>query len=359
MSLQPLQWRKLPVRTIPNARPTASYVLNTIYDMLTGSLYHDGSTRTLGSGSAWQMPTKFVTGSNTEAVYVFPGFQTAISQSVIFVSRGQIGASSSFSFPSTVIYENSFSSSFIYIACVKNASASFTQWTSIYPFGSGSAFSGYAPFAQTNQISANHKIVLYESKEALAVYMYDTTKVSTATLGFAGAIIDPEQSGSSADTEIDGRLYAVATSGVAPNSGSQSGLTPSFVSENGGEQRIIFQHSTSASTGTVAYPRFVYFSPNTTTGLAVSSTKKNDTNYPNNLTYSNYTTLSGKLVRTPVYCHALPVQSGTFLGRLRDISVIRQMPSNAVVRDSSNNILGYSFGYTETTASQAMLLNYS
>ena len=57
MSLQALQWRKLPIRTLALATgaPTASFILNTIYDMLTGSLYHDGSTRTLGSGSAWQM----------------------------------------------------------------------------------------------------------------------------------------------------------------------------------------------------------------------------------------------------------------------------------------------------------------
>jgi hypothetical protein len=326
--------------------------------MLTGSLYHDGSTRTLGSGSAWQMPSKFVTGSNTEAVYVFPGFQTAISQSVIFVSRGQVGASSSLSSPPTVTQENSFSSSFIYIGCVKNASASFTQWTSIYPFGSGSALLGYVPFAQTNQISANHKIVLYESKEALAVYMYDTTKGQfSAIVGMAGAIIDPEQSGSSSDTEIDGRLYAVANTGVATLSGSQSGIGNRFVSDISGENANLFQHSTTANVTTAGYPRFVYFSPNTTTGLTATSTKNMNTYLPVILNYSNYTTLSGKLVRTPVYCHSHT--AGTFLGRLRDISVIRQMPSNAVVRDSSNNILGFSIGNSESTAGQAMLLNYS
>jgi len=356
MSLQPLQWRKLPVRTIPTAAPTASYVLNTIYDMLTGSLYHDGSTRTLGSGSAWQMPTKFVTGSNTEAVYVFPGFQTAISQSVIFVSRGQIGASSTAS-PATVVSEAGFSSSFIYISCAKNASGSFTQWTSAYPFGSGSALLGYAPFTQTNQISVNHKIVLYESTEALAVYMYDIGKTLTSVFGVAGSIIDPEQSGSSLDTEIDGRLYAVATTGVSTASGSRSGLATNWVNDVSSDTGILFQHSTYASATTAGYSRFVFFLPNTKNVSTAYCTKNANGFYPNNLSYSNYTTLSGKLVRTPVYCS--DITDGKFLGRLRDISVIKQIPSNAVARDSSNNILGYSIAYSETTASQAMLLNYS
>ena len=357
MSLPALQWRKLPVRTIQIAMPTASYVLNTIYDMLTGSLYHDGSTRTLGSGSAWQMPSKFVTGSNTEAVYVFPGFQTAVSQSVIFVSRGQIGASSSAS-PLTVTSEPSFSSSFIYMSCVKNASGSFTQWTSAHPFGSGSALLGYAPFTQTNQISANHKIVLYESKEALAVYMYDIGKTLTSVFGVAGSIIDPEQSGSSLDTEIDGRLYAVATTGVSTVSGSKSGLAIKWVSDVASDAGVLFQHSAAVLNNNINnYSRFVFFLPNTINKSTAQCTKNGNGYHPISLGYSNYTTLSEKLVRTPVYCS--DATDGKFLGRLRDISVIRQIPSNAVVRDSSNNILGYSFGYSETTASQAMLLNYS
>ena len=349
MSLQALQWRKLPIRTLALATgaPTASFILNTIYDMLTGSLYHDGSTRTLGSGSAWQMPVKFVTGSNTEAVYVFPGFQTSVSQSVIFSAKSP-GASSS-AVPPVVTNENAYSASLLYIACVKNASGSFTQWTSRHPFGSGSYSTGYSPYNQTGGIASNHKIMLYESKEALFICLYHPG-YAKSYVGFAGAIIDPEQS-ASIDTEVDGRIYGVCTTGATTNSGS-SASTPMgsnlLIATNAG-----LYHITTANGVNSSYSRFVVFSPQVqSTYVAFAEKYLTDR-------YSNYTTYSGKLARTPAYCYTTDTTPNSFLGRLRDISVVKNMPSNAVVKDSSNNIVGFSFGLNETTANNAMLLNYS
>jgi len=349
MSLQALQWRKLPIRTLALATgaPTASFILNTIYDMLTGSLYHDGSTRTLGSGSAWQMPVKFVTGSNTEAVYVFPGFQTSVSQSVIFSAKSP-GANSS-AVPPVVTNENAYSASLLYIACVKNASGSFTQWTSRHPFGSGSYSTGYSPYNQTGGIASNHKIMLYESKEALFICLYHPSYIRSY-VGFAGAIIDPEQS-ASVDTEVDGRIYGVCTGGAPTNSGSISAMPV-----DAGFLTIVddlMYHSTVASTTNSAGGRFVVFSPQVQSTYVAFAEK-----YLTNR-YSNYTTYSGKLARTPAYCYTTATTPNSFLGRLRDISVVKNMPSNVVVRDSSNNIVGFSFGSNETTANNAMLLNYS
>jgi len=349
MSLQALQWRKLPVRTLALATgaPTASFILNTIYDMLTGSLYHDGSTRTLGSGSAWQMPTKFITGSNTEAVYVYPGFQTVVSQSVIFSAKSP-GASSS-AVPPTILNENAYTGSFLYMASVKNASGAFTEWTSRYPFGSSSYSTGYSPFISAGNIANNHKIVLYESKEALCVYMYHPAYAAT-TISVVGAIIDPEQS-ASYDTEIDGRIYGVASVGSCTTSGSTSnGINTGFVTLSTTVANP-FTHSTNANNSTTYYPRFVVFFPQNQSILTVRAEKFLTSHY------TNYTTYSGKLVRTPVYCYSL--SASTFLGRLRDISVVKNMVGNAVVRDSSNNIVGFSFGANETTANNAMILNYS
>jgi hypothetical protein len=350
MSLQALQWRKLPVRTLALATgaPTASFILNTIYDMLTGSLYHDGSTRTLGSGSAWQMPVKFVTGSNTEAVYVFPGFQTSVSQSVIFSAKSP-GASST-AVPPTILNENAYTGSFLYMASIKNASGAFTQWTSLYPFGSSSYSTGYSPFINTGNIANNHKIVLYESKEALFVYMYHPAYAATVA-GLAGAIIDPEQT-SSYDTEVDGRIYGVATVGSCTTSGSsaQGGILTSFITSTATAANL-FTHSTAVNNSVSYYPRFVVFSPQNQSILTVRAEKFLTSHY------TNYTTYSGKLARTPVYCFSL--SASTFLGRLRDITVVKNMVGNAVVRDSSNNIVGFSFGANETTANNAMLLNYS
>ena len=209
MSLPALQWRKLPVRVISTA--SISNTLDIIYDMLTGSLYHDGSTRTLGSGSAWQMPSKFVTGSNTEAVYVFPGFQTAISQSVIFSGKSSTGAISSAT-PTVVTNETAYTSPILHGAVVKNASGSFTQWTSQNPFGSGSYSSGYARIVRPAGFVATEKLTIYESKEAISVVFYNPTSV-LSTAAAIGAVLDPEQSSSYA-AESDGRVYGIATSGV-------------------------------------------------------------------------------------------------------------------------------------------------
>jgi hypothetical protein len=365
MSLPPLQWRKLPVRTLPALLPnvTASYCLNVIYDMLTGSLYHDGSTRTLGSGSAWQMPSKFVTGSNTEAVYVFPGFQTSVSQSVIFSGKSTTAPSSSGQ-PSDALNGLTYTSSFLYISTVKNASGSFTQWTSTYPFGSGSYMSPYIPFANASVITGSTKFVIYESKEALCVYLsHPNTRY--CIVGMAGAIIDPEQS-ASMNTEIDGRIYAVATTG-AQRTGSawiNYGIGPIFHTTTATSTGGIFVDQNTFTYNSSYYSFFQTIIPRTSTSATVSTDRLYST-LATSLLQNGFTTLSGKMIRTPLYCRTQEISSnplgsrGIFLGRLRDISLIKNMPSNVVVRDYSNNILGFSLAQSETTSSHAVLLNYS
>ena len=368
MSLPPLQWRKLPVRTLPALLPnvTASYCLNVIYDMLTGSLYHDGSTRTLGSGSAWQMPTKFVTGSNTEAVYVFPGFQTSVSQSVIFSGRSTTAPSSSSQPSDPTNGVTSYSSSLLYISTVKNASGSFTQWTSAYPFGSGSYMSPYIPFANASVITGSTKFVIYESKEAMCVYL-SNPYTRYCTVGMAGAIIDPEQS-ASINTEIDGRIYAVTTTG-AQRTGSawiNYGIGPSFHANNRNNAGGIFVDQNLATNNSSYYSFFQTIVPRTSTSATVSADRLSSGlsggTLATSLLQNGFTTLSGKMIRTPLYCRVQErngTTPNTFLGRLRDISLIKNMPSNVVVRDSANNILGFSLAQSETTSSHAVLLNYS
>ena len=361
MSLQPLEWRKLPVRTLPAILPniTASYCLNVIYDMLTGSLYHDGSTRTLGSGSAWQMPTKFVTGSNTEAVYVFPGFQTVVSQSIIFAGISP-GVSSSNS--ATSVTGGTWTASFLYIGSVKNASGSFTQFTSRHPFGSGSYLIGYAPFMNVTHMTGSSKIAIYESKEALCVYLsHPYTRYGY--FGMAGAIIDPEQS-ASLNTEADGRLYGIISNNAVATGSIAEGLTAGMPTDfhrnavSSGLTAFAFSGNSSATgyrgSFTVIYPR--------QTALLTATTDKNYTSFNTSMLSNGYTTLGGRLVRTPMYCKVQERNStaqNAFLGRLRDISMIKNMPSNVVVRDSSNKILGFSISQSETTSSNAVLLNYS
>ena len=364
MSLQPLEWRKLPARVFPvNTTATASYFLDTIYDMLTGSFYSDGSTRVIGSGSAWQMPTKFVTGSNTEAVYVFPGFQTAISQSVIFACKSKTGAVSTATVPvilgsrtTTSISPNEssivFSTASIYAALVKNASGSFTQWTSLYPFGSGSYSTGYA--SVTPLPAALDTLVIYESKEAIAV-VTDTAAVDTQVY-MAGALIDPEQTTTSIDAEIDNRLYSAVSAAEmrdSPSSFTNMTFSSTFLTYTGGEPNFLY-HSTdpNGNLGSGDYYRsgkFVTFRPQSNSVFRTYQNKFLDNTFgtPNPIDIN---------IETPLKC--IGDTNNNFLGRLREIVAIKNRTNGETLRDPNNRIIGYTISPYKTTQAHAVCLKY-
>jgi hypothetical protein len=349
MSLPSLQWRKLPVRTFPYTTNlfTASLVLNTLYDMLTGSAYYDNSTRIPGSGSAWSASIKFTTGSNTEAVVCRPPLYTVMSQSIIFGAINHFGASSS---ATPVMCANeTYSASYIYMACVKDASGSFTEWTSRHPFGSGSYSTGYGKIAGTAHMSGGERITVYESKEAIAVLFANPATNFIVHCGIGGAIIDPEQNADSIDAENDDRIYAIATSGVGVTSGY--GLAPLFVIEGGSASGSLFTHRTEVSATTFGYSRFVGFYPQQKATMNIMSQKTNWTNIAGyNPYYVYYTTLSGKLIQNSILCGVSgSANTNYYLGRLRDINITQAIPSNQIIRDSENNIAGFTLAYSETT----------
>lgn len=356
MALPALEWRKLPVRYLGvTASFSANFILENIYDVLTGSLYHDGSTRVINSGSAWSASGKFTTGSNVEAVWCRPPVNTVLSQSVIFSAKNALAPFSSAT-PPVVTNETAYSASVVHVACVKNATGSFTEWTSQFPFGTGSYSTGYA--RATNIFTTNTKLVMYESKEALCVnFISPASNVSQIIL--AGAIIDPEQANptSSADSETDGRLYSVHTSGIStqtPNSLFAGFLTSSAAASPAGD---FLNNNTTANTTTLGYSRFVAFYPqqNSTVGVF---TKKNIT-----AVYGpKYTTFSGKNIKSPMYILSFGlgvVPYDLFVGRLRDITIVKGGPTNQVMRDDSNNILGFTLGASEISNTHAVLLNYT
>jgi hypothetical protein len=185
----------------------------------------------------------------------------------------------------------------------------------------------------------------------------------------AGAIIDPEQS-ASMNTEIDGRIYAVATTG-AQRTGSawvNSGVGVNFHTNSTTGAGGIFVDQDTYTNNSSYYSFFQTIIPRTSTSATVSTDRVSNSlsgGAAATLLQNGFTTISGKMIRTPLYCRTQEISSnplgsrGIFLGRLRDISLIKNMPSNVVVRDSSNNILGFSLAQSETTSSHAVLLNYS
>jgi hypothetical protein len=333
MSLQSLEWRKLPVRILPNnINATSSYYLDTIYDMLTGSVYYDGSARVGGSGSGWQNVTRFITGSNTEAVYCYPPFQTVLSQSVIFSAKNTTGTSSAAT-PPVLTNETAYGTGYIFGTLVKNASGSFTQWTSTFPFGSGSYSLGYT--RATDFLGAGGKVIIYESKEAIALITQNTTGTRVF---IAGAIIDPEQTSALVDAESDGRLYGVASSG------NNTSINTAFLNSYTGTTDL-FNHS-----GTAGAVKFVMFTPQANSTFTAQMEK-----YYTNI-YGSYNTMSGKLVPAPLRCYG--GTNNNFLGRMRDITAIKNSQSNQVLRDSVNNVIGFTISNLEGSTNNAVVLNY-
>ena len=348
MSLQTLEWRKLPVRIFQSAQ-TVSTALDIVYDMLTGSLYFDNTTRVPGSGSAWSIAGEFITGSNTEAVWCTPPHKTELSQSVMFSGKNLTGLISSGS-PVLAPSQSAFTAGYLYASCVKNSSGSaFTQWTSTFPFGSGSASTGQAICSQLlSGIGLADKITIYESKEAIALFIYDTGANTHAGV-VAGAVIDPEQSDptSSLDAETDGRLYGIITTDVA--------MASTFVTATTSAATNFLSQNPGSSTGA----RFVSFLPNTRLLMDVCAEKySSDNNFGPSV---NYSTLSGKFVKTPLKCgKSEGTSNGYYIGRLRDISLIKNSPSGLVVRNNTNgNIIGFTIGSSEVAANDTIMLNYS
>jgi hypothetical protein len=348
MSLPTLEWRKLPVRHLSvTASFSANFILENIYDVLTGSLYHDGSARVINSGSAWSASGKFTTGSNVEAVYCRPPINTILSQSVIFSAKNALAPFSSAT-PPVVTNESAYSASVLHVACVKNASGGFTQWTSQFPFGSSSYSTGYA--RATNIFTSYTRMAVYESKEVLCINFLNTQSNLSQAI-FAGAIIDPEEANptSSADSEADGRLYGVISSGVSTQTPTSFGA--SFLS---GTNQFL-THASSLNTTTSGFPRFVTFFPQKNSILAAFTKRPNTTTYG-----PTYTTFSGKTVQNPIYVlSALQIPYDYFVGRLRDVTIVKGAPTNRIMRDSSNNIKGFTLGASEVSATHAVLLNYT
>ena len=351
--LPPVEWRKLPVRIINATSLSVSDALNIVYDMLTGSVYYNGADRVIGSGSAWSASGKFTTGSNTEAFWCYPPTMTAVSQSIMFAAKNMSGSVSTAA-PAMVPGENlittvSTTPTAIGIACIKNASGSFTQWTSLYPFESGSYSTGYV--RATAHLSSSmfaSKFIIYESKETLA-FMHYYTSIPCLIATIAGAVIDPEQSAptSSADAEVDGRIYGVIGSSTPTNLPS-AGVLSNFLTTNDVNGASFLSNSTTTN-ATVAYGKSAVFYPNINSLAAVSTDKfRSDANVV-------YNTLSGELVTTPLKCYINTANNQFFLGRLRDISVTRDIPLGDIVTDFNGTLVGYALSHSEVASGDTIM----
>jgi len=337
MSLPILQWRKLPV-VITTTSSSVSNFLNTISNMLTGSIYFDGSTRTIGSGSAWSSSRVFITGSNTEAILCYPQLITEMSQSVLFVGKNTTGSVSGGT-PTMSTSEAALGTNSIGVGLSKNSS-NFTNWTGSLPMGTGSSFAGYTILLSNVTGSAStYKITMYESKEALAI------TVGTPSAGptinrclLIGALIDPQQTVSSIEAESDNRIYGLIRSSNTAGPVSFYDVSPGFL-----------DHS-----ATAAAEKHVFFSPGQSSLLSSNCIKINAT--VSAAMMPVFLSISSKLVKLPLYFN----QGNTsFIGTLRDVYMVRDFTANLVIRDASSNIVGFTVSSSEMTADNTIFLSYT
>ena len=338
MSLPALEWRKLPIVTTAVTSSTSDF-LNIIYNMLTGSTYFDGSARTIGSGSAWSGSKAFVTGSNTEAILCYPPLRTSLSQSVLIVGKNTTGTVSGGT-PTMATTEGALATDQLGMAISKN-SGDFTNWTGSRPMGPSSSFSGYIrPITGLSTLSTL-KITIYESKEAIALDIGNgATNPIYNLVSMCGALIDPQQTVTSTEAELDNRIYGLLRS----NQVSTTGVESNFYNTLG----TFLDHS-----GTAANCKSMYFVPQQSSLKTIFSIKFLTGNQ-----FVSLTSISSKLVKLPIY-YTNDSSPYSFVGTLRDIYAIRDSSNNLVFRDGSSNIIGFSVSKSETSANNTILLSYT
>jgi len=340
MALVRNTWKFLPPYTVPiTSQSRVEGLLDGIFFLFNTSSYADGTARVTGSGVAWSFyKTSSIINGVTEVVYGYPATMSVMSQSVIFAGSA---SAPTISLPAMTV-NASFVANSLYVAVQKQANWSqYRSWLSGSIFNSGSSGvntgslaktgSGFAPIIGAS-VTGIGTINAWECGESVAIACHTTSSTATATAlsfaGIAGAFIDPESGDTTVDSEIDGRLYAVATSGVVVGLTFLS-LTTDFLNHN----------------ATAANAKFVFIQPNSDNKIILNLLETRTLTY---LSISN----RGSLISFPMY---VKDASNRFIGRLREIESIRNSVSGYVLRTSSSD-LGYVIGASNAAAANAVML---
>jgi hypothetical protein len=204
--LSALNWKRLPTTSPSSGAINA--VLDAIFTALSSATYYNGDARTVGAGSAWTV-SRFQAAGTTEAVYATPPSASIAGCRAIFA--GAAGAKTP-----TMASPDTYIASCV-LAAVQKGAGAFTTWDGATPFTNSGFFGYWRGFHAAGSTAGN--IVIYESQEALAVFIENTLGAVTGV--FVGCFVDPGTTLLS-DAETDGRLYGVLTSG------STSGIPSAF-----------------------------------------------------------------------------------------------------------------------------------
>lgn len=199
MALPQLHWKK----TGPHATggvATAEDTLNAIYDAFQATQYHDATTRTPGSGSAWTA-TRYQNGGTTEAVYLTPP-SAAVNGFRVILSGVDSGS------PTPTMGYGSFVTGDLHIG-INRASGAFNAWDAASPF-TGGDFSGYVDWTDPSNTPFNF-VHIIESEEAVSIYVQETADGDIQGV-LAGALFDPLSTDPLDEEQTHQRIFGMAKS---------------------------------------------------------------------------------------------------------------------------------------------------
>jgi hypothetical protein len=324
MSLSPLAWRYVGAQAFGAA--TVAAVLDALYTLGTAVTYADATTRTPGSGSAWTW-SRYQNASVTEACYATPPTVT-LGLRVILAGAASLPSPSP-----TMASPDAAAANVLNVNVIKNAS-SFNAWNAASPFTSGQTFGYWRVWATA---AGAGTVRLYEGTEAVVV-LIETASASQYG-AILGAILDSESTDLVSDSESDGKLYGIITSGTAANISGTMNTSSQFL-----------DHSTTASNHHAGI-----FTPGGSTLLPMNRRFQASAF----MTTTGLKTRAGRFVRAPYdYRATAAAPNDVALGRLREISMFSDGKTGTKLT-SGGTTIGYLVGGSSSTDVDVVILAHA
>jgi hypothetical protein len=324
MSLSPLAWRYVGAQAFASA--TVAAVLDALYTLGTAVTYADATTRTPGSGSAWTW-SRYQNASVTEACYATPPTVT-LGLRVILAGAASLPSPSP-----TMASPDAAAANVLNVNVIKNAS-SFNAWNAASPFTSGQTFGYWRVWATA---AGAGTVRLYEGTEAVVV-LIETASASQYG-AILGAILDSESTDLVSDSESDGKLYGIITSGTAANISGTMNTSSQFL-----------DHSTTASNHHAGI-----FTPGGSTLLPMNRRFQASAF----MTTTGLKTRAGRFVRAPYdYRATAAAPNDVALGRLREISMFSDGKTGTKLT-SGGTTIGYLVGGSSSTDVDVVILAHA
>ena len=285
MSLAPLAWRYVGAQAFASA--TVAAVLDALFTLGTATTYADTTTRTPGSGSAWTWSRYQNTGVS-EACYATPPTATLGLRVILAGAAALPSPSPTMASPDTATTNT------LMANVVKNAGA-WNSWNATSPYTSGQTFGYWRVWATSAGVGT---VRLYEGTEACLVLVETSAGLSYGVI--LGAILDSESTDVVNDSESDGKLYGMITSGTTTTIPSSMSSTTGFL-----------DHSALASQQHAGI-----FTPGGSTLLTMNRRSLSS----GGMSTTGLKTRSGRYARAPYdYRASAAAPNDVALGRLREI----------------------------------------